>query len=280
MDESAVLRACGRYRLERDSRRVVGELGAVSGPRAGASVDFHDHRAYYPGDDPRRIDWARYGKSEQLSVRVYRQEVHPSIDIVLDVSRSMAIPDGRKSELSRELAAFAWHSGRLQGSAARLYLAGDTLVRSEQPALARQDATACALFSDAAGCSRALRSGTLQIVISDCLGPHEPRAALRELCAGAGQVVVLMTLGPWEADPDPSALGAAMLTERESGRELPTRIDPGTLQRYRERLARLRQDLRQGCEALGVRLLPLICDADLLDVLRRDLLPAGLVRPA
>lgn len=277
MDERDVLAACGRYRLEREPPRARGELGGSVGLRVGSSVDYLDQRHYQPGDDPRRIDWARYARSDQLSVRLYREEVHPWVDVLLDGSRSMAIGDGRKLELSQELAAFVWHSARLQGSAARLYVAGETLVPCEQPARVVQDGRVCALFADPHACARRLRAGALRILISDCLTQLPPRAALAELARGASALWVLMTLGPFEAEPRPA--GALSLIEAESEQELSLELDAAAIQRYRARLSRLRGELRHACEGLGAQLLEVVCDASLADVLRRDLLRAGLVRP-
>jgi uncharacterized protein (DUF58 family) len=277
MNERAALDACRAYRLERSLRRAAGALGSDTGQHAGSSVEFHDYRAYQPGDDPRRIDWAVYGRSEELTVRLYREEIHPRVDIVLDVSRSMALPDGEKPELARELAAFAWHSARLQGSAVRLHAVGDEPVTCEDPARLELGAASCALFHDAASCARRLRSGGLRLVISDFMTDRPVHSVVRELAAGAAQLVVLVTLGPWEANPELD--GAFALEDAETRHDASIQVGERTLARYRERLARLHQDLQRSCRALSARLAIVVCDAPLVQVLRRDLLPAGVVSP-
>ena len=40
--------------------------GLHKAPYFGASVDFAEHRGYVPGDDIRRMDWARLGKNGPL----------------------------------------------------------------------------------------------------------------------------------------------------------------------------------------------------------------------
>ncbi|HMI93547.1 MAG TPA: DUF58 domain-containing protein [Polyangiales bacterium] len=278
MDERAVLQALRSYRLERRLRRAQGALGAELGNRAGSSLEFHDYRAYQPGDDPRRIDWAVYGRSEELTVRLFREEIHPRLDIVLDGSRSMALADGRKPALALELCAFAWHSARLQGSAVRVHVAGERLHSSEQPPSAAPRDGRSLLFDAPGSCARALRGGGLRIVISDFMTESSVHAAIRELSAGAAQLVVLRTLGPWEASPD--IAGALELLDVETGDQLAAQLAAQSVARYRSRLARLSESLRASCRATGARFADVICDVPLLDALRRDLLPAGVVAPS
>src|SRR6185436_8804466 len=58
-----------------------------------------------PGDDPRRVDWAAFGRSGQLTLRQYREEVSPAVDLVIDVSRSMRADDAKRDR-ALELALF------------------------------------------------------------------------------------------------------------------------------------------------------------------------------
>lgn len=277
MNERDVLDACRAFRIERSLRRATGTLGSEAGHHAGSSVEFHDYRAYHPGDDPRRIDWAVYGRSEELTVRLYREEIHPRVDIVLDASRSMALADGRKPELARELAAFAWHSARLQGSATRIHLIGDAPVTCDDPARIELNAPRCALMHDAASCTRGLRRGGLRIAISDFMTDQPVHGVIRELASGAAQLVVLVAIGPWEANP--ALDGAFALQDIETRQDAAMQVGTRTLARYRERLARLHQDLQRSCRAVSARFAIVVCDGSLREVLRRDLLPVGVVTP-
>src|SRR5687768_10051569 len=84
-----------------------GRAGERLGAGTGASLEFQDYRTYEPGDDLRHVDWAAYARSELLTVRLYREEVAPRIDLAIDVSRSMAITEAKQrafSELSALLA--------------------------------------------------------------------------------------------------------------------------------------------------------------------------------
>jgi uncharacterized protein (DUF58 family) len=61
-----------RYALSLPRRTPAGGAGAVSGQRAGSSLEFCDYRDYQPGDDLRHVDWSAYARSDQLSVKLYR----------------------------------------------------------------------------------------------------------------------------------------------------------------------------------------------------------------
>ena len=73
-----------------------GGVGRHRARHTGHGVDFFDHRAYVPGDDPRRLDWRAIGRRDRLVVR--RTEAERSIVLVLliDASGGMAYggPEG------------------------------------------------------------------------------------------------------------------------------------------------------------------------------------------
>ena len=79
-------------------RRMQGTLtGRHSSPDKGVSVEFAEHRPYAPGDDPRHIDWAAYARSGAYSMKLFREEVSPRVDLVLDVSESMFLNSEKQS---------------------------------------------------------------------------------------------------------------------------------------------------------------------------------------
>ncbi len=73
--------------------------------RQGAGLEFADHRRYSPGDDFRNIDWNVYARLGKLLLRVYEEEEDLWVYVLVDASRSMAVPDGRKLDHARRLAA-------------------------------------------------------------------------------------------------------------------------------------------------------------------------------
>src|SRR5207248_6965504 len=98
-------RAGLRYALGLPRQAPVGVAGTSLAQRAGSSLEFKDYREYQPGDDLRHIDWNAYGRTDQLFVKLYREEVTPHADVILDCSRSMALEGTAKPGAALGLAA-------------------------------------------------------------------------------------------------------------------------------------------------------------------------------
>jgi len=82
-------RAGMRYALSVPHNAPFGTTGSQMANRPGSSLEFMDHREYQPGDDLRRIDWSAFARSDRLTVKLYREEVCPHLDVLIDGSRSM-----------------------------------------------------------------------------------------------------------------------------------------------------------------------------------------------
>ena len=94
-----------RYALALPQATLAGQRGEKLGRHAGSSVDFQDYRDYQPGDDLRHIDWNAYARTDQLTVKLFREEVQPHLDLILDTSSSMALTDSPKAQALHQLAA-------------------------------------------------------------------------------------------------------------------------------------------------------------------------------
>ena len=92
-----------RYALSLPRIAPTGLTGAQLGHRPGSSLEFMDHRDYQPGDDLRRIDWSAYARTDRLTVKLYREEVSPHLDIMLDGSRSMNLESTAKLQATLEI---------------------------------------------------------------------------------------------------------------------------------------------------------------------------------
>src|SRR5919108_713868 len=78
--------------LELLARTVVDGFinGLHRAPYLGLSLDFAEHRAYYPGDDIRRIDWRVFARTDRFYVKEFEADTNSNFTVVLDVSRSMS----------------------------------------------------------------------------------------------------------------------------------------------------------------------------------------------
>lgn len=90
-------------RLSLRTRRDLGSGGFGMHPsrNKGAGLEFAQYRAYEPGDEPRRIDWKLFARSDKFFVREAEQESPVSVWILIDTSASMGQADRARPDWSR-----------------------------------------------------------------------------------------------------------------------------------------------------------------------------------
>src|SRR5262245_43080494 len=64
--------------------------GVHKSPYKGFSVEFAEHRQYYPGDEIRHIDWRAVAKTDRYYVKEYEEETNLKAHLLVDASGSMA----------------------------------------------------------------------------------------------------------------------------------------------------------------------------------------------
>jgi uncharacterized protein (DUF58 family) len=208
--------------LQLSARRVVeGQtLGQHRSPVRGASIEFRQHRAYVPGDEPRRLDWRVLARTDRPYVREYDEETNLRCAIMLDRSGSMAY---RGSRATPRLTKFDY-AGKVVASLAYLMLAQGESVgvasfdrrvetwlppHGGTPQLARVidvlERTSPAGESDPpramAEIAERLERRSLVIVVSDLFAPAAAvKAALARLRYARHEVIALRVLDPDEID--------------------------------------------------------------------------------
>ena len=86
----------------------AGPLGLNASRRRGPGLEFSQHRSYEPGDEPRRIDWKLFARSDRYFVRESESEAALSVWMVLDGSASIGELDSQgnsKWQCAQQLAA-------------------------------------------------------------------------------------------------------------------------------------------------------------------------------
>src|SRR5881392_4346415 len=78
--------------LQVSARSVVegNTVGQHRSPVKGASIEFRQHRFYAPGDEPRRLDWRVFARTERPYIKEYDEETNLRCVLLLDRSGSMA----------------------------------------------------------------------------------------------------------------------------------------------------------------------------------------------
>lgn len=82
-------------------------IGQHKSPFKGSSVEFVEHRQYYPGDEIRHIDWRAFGKTGHYYVKEFEEETNLRAYLLVDCSGSMAYcgKSVSKFHYARQLAA-------------------------------------------------------------------------------------------------------------------------------------------------------------------------------
>lgn len=277
-----VQRALATYQLGLPHMPVAGRTGELLGRGAGSSLEFQEYREYLPGDDIRHVDWSAYARTDALMVRLYREEISPRLEILLDASRSMTTGDGQKERLARQLVSlFARLAGFAGGRPAIIPLNDERPLRplglESLEGLAALPFSGVGTLPDLLAESLVpLKPQSVRIVISDFLFPHDPDPLLRRLAAGAGALWVIQLLGAWEADP--GELGGRRMIDIEAGGQVDLLVNKKAINAYKQRLARLQEGLTRGCRRVHARYVVLIAERGLAAVCRDELCSAEMLR--
>jgi len=281
IDLAPCLALAPRYRLGLPAHPFRGLSGDFLSRGVGSSVEFQDFRAYVPGDDPRHIDWAAVARTDRLIVRLHRAEVRLSVEIILDASRSMAVEGGEKGRLAVQGAFLLSLLARRAAARVTVWAAGDGTVPLREDLEARLAEVG---FEGRAPLAEILlrnpprlEPGSLRIVLSDFLFPHDPLRLQAAVGHGAGGGAMVQILSPSERDPRPS--GHVRLLDVETGEERQMVISGETARRYRERLGALQEGLAASCRAAHVPFALLPAESPIEEACRGPLLRAGVVEP-
>ncbi|MBL8695965.1 MAG: DUF58 domain-containing protein [Planctomycetes bacterium] len=265
------------YRLALPERVGHGLAGERLGRASGTSLEFQDRRPYVIGDDVRHIDWRAMARTDQMLVRVFREEIQPRVEILLDASASMAVDPG-KIQIAVDLCAMLSDLALQEGFACRILRLGDRIEEIEKAAFDRlgTDADGRRPLEDALdAASPLLRPGSMRFVVSDFLSPHDPTKLMRKCASAAGSIALLQILASDDAAPP---VGSALrLTDAESGAVLDLVLDEGAVRSYLQRLERLQSGLAaEALRAAGI-FVSIESPTPLAEICRSRLLPAGVL---
>lgn len=271
------------FTLPLRDRNWRGKTGEHAGTGSGSSLDFQDHRVYLPGDDPRHINWQAYARSGQYSLKLYREEVRPVVEILFDISGSM-FADQPKAIRSLELLFFAIASAEFSAAMVSLFLLKDRRWKliprptySGQAWLAEigtDQVTESSLPPNVA--EAPLKPRSLRVLVSDLLYPAEPDSLLRALTREGGKGLVLAPFA--ETEEDPPWRGNCEFADTESRILHHRRVDSSLLLRYRtayrDHFARWKAASRRYQVPLG----RIPSTGSFEESLRSEALPSGVIQ--
>lgn len=157
----------------------------------GDGYEFVELRAYVPGDDVRRIDWAATARAGDLQTRVVLEDVALTLAVLVDDTPSMHVGRARPLLAAAEEAAAAWFGAARSGD--RLMRIGNDFAG---PAHARPNTTfelAGALETARA----ALARGTALLAIGDWYELDAHHDDLLETLSAWCDCTALIARDPW-----------------------------------------------------------------------------------
>ncbi|GAA0715795.1 hypothetical protein GCM10009105_21500 [Dokdonella soli] len=264
-------------------------LGQHASRSRGAGLEFAQYRAYEPGDEPRRIDWKLYARSDRYFVREAERDSPLTVWLILDATASMhqsdvARKDFSKLDAAKALAACVIELAVRQGDRfGVIALGGDAPLALPASAGARQR-DRCLLelarlrcaggWPDAASLRplwERIAANALVLFFSDFF--DEAAVALAErLAAARREVLTVQLLGADERDFP--FTGGHRFLDPES--KVERRVDASAARKdFLERFAGARAELARRLAVRGIRHTEHVLDEPLDAPLRR-LFGAGL----
>ncbi|MBL8300991.1 MAG: DUF58 domain-containing protein [Rhodanobacteraceae bacterium] len=243
-------------------------LGQHSSRSRGVGLEFAQYRAYAPGDEPRRVDWKLYARSDRYFVRESERDSPLALWVLVDTSASMAQCDAAQPSFSRldaarTLAACAIELALRQGDHFGIAaLSTQTLAPVAIGSGPRQrDRCVQALQSwHAAGCWpeqaallplwERIAPASLVLLLSDVF--DETAVALAERLAAARREVAVIQLLTAEERDFPFQ-DNRLFIDVENGQELLSDA-PAARTAYLQAFAQAQQALHSRLSASGIRL--------------------------
>jgi len=237
--------------------------GVHKSPYKGFSVEFAEHRQYFPGDEIRHVDWRAYGKTDRYYIKEYEEETNLRAYLLVDASGSMAYRGKHASKFQfaqyvaaslaylmlhqRDAVGLVTHDTRLRQmiqprANAKHLLRLINMLEQTQPG---GETSLAPIWHDLVG--RMKRRGLI-VVLSDCFDKIGPLLrALRHFRHRRHEVLLFHVLAPEELEFPFSRMTQFRNLERDGHRIL---VDPGQLRKeYRQHFdafcTQLREQTRQ-----------------------------------
>ena len=250
-------------------------IGQHKSPFKGSSVEFVEHRQYYPGDEIKHIDWRAFGKTGNYYVKEYEEETNLRSYLLVDCSGSMAYQGATISKFNyaRQLAAALAYLLLSQRDACGLMTFDTKIADRWEPSTNRQSFQQIVSLLEGRRPGRetqlsevfplilpTLKRRSLIFLISDCFDRLEPlAAALRLFRAARHEVVLFQVVAPEEEDFTFKQPTQFRNLERAGHNIL---ADPYRLRKqYLDKYNRFCTDLARECGNAGVEYLKLRTDS-------------------
>jgi len=207
-------------------------LGIHASKRSGSGTEFEQYRHYEPGDDPRRIDWKLFARTDKHLVRESATESNLQIRFLLDLSGSMNYNEKGVSRLeyAKVLLASLAYLGYRQNDQMSLYTLQNGALQALVPAgkqafqrilfaLQKAEATGQWLPNHMRFPEFQQKQKELLVMVSDLLQVNnEWFDLIKTVASSRREIVIFQLLGDQETDFNLS--GFYRFKDLETGREV------------------------------------------------------------
>lgn len=269
----------GRFSINTSARFASSTSGRNYGKKAGSSLEYLDHREYMPGDDVRHIDWSALARTDKLCIKLFREEIAPHIDVIIDGSMSMAAES--KACAAWAIAEFFRGAALNSGYSTSFWLIKDKPFKYSSQNLELLDCADSEIdFSGNFGESFVafpprFSGNGIRILISDLFFSMEPAHLLRILGDKAAIYAVIQLADSADASPD--FTGNVRLVDSETGEYIELVADTPVINNYRRSFLRHQENWRRSCVGSGASFCSLIGVHENFDLILQMLIKAGLL---
>ena len=246
-------------------------IGQHKSPFKGSSVEFVEHRQYYPGDEIRHVDWRAYGKTGHYYVKEYEEETNLRAYLLVDCSGSMAFRGNTisKFDYARQLAAALAYLLLAQRDGCGLITFDTTVKDRWEPSTnretfgqivrllqSRRPGQEGGLGNVVAQILPSLKRRCLVFLFTDCFDDlNSFAAALKQLRMARHEVILFQITAP-EEEEFPYTQPTQFRNLEKAGQEI--LADPHRLRKlYLSRFMAFREGLIKQCGSAGIDFLSL-----------------------
>lgn len=244
-----------RYYLNLSSRFQGNSGGTKFGHNTGNSLEYLDHRQYQPGDDIRHIDWNAMARSDKVTVKLYREEITPHLDLLIDLSSSMGLENSSKGEALWEMTSLLKTASMNGSYTTSSWILKDRCQKVLPPNLPiTKWPNSNFDFKGNSGESLVsfppkLKPKGVRILISDLFWDEEPTRILQTLSEQASTLIIIHLLSRKDIEPDIE--GNVRLLDSETGETIEFMASKKIINEYKASLERHIDYWKSCCNKFG-----------------------------
>jgi uncharacterized protein (DUF58 family) len=264
MQHSIDFQLLERLTLHTPTRLASRFAGNRPGTTQGHSLEFADHRPYYPGDDVHAIDWTVSARLGKRMVRLFHAEAQLDVHILLDTSNSMHYGSPDKLTYAKHMVTALGYVATRNLDRVSLTTFTTAIQRCTPlqggPHAFRQllDKLAPLEATGVSNLHQAFREyaayvtpRTLVVIVSDFFAASGYREGLQSLLAKKCRLMALQVLADEELAPQLHE--NTLLRDLEEHSRPPVALTAEALQRYRQHLASWIASFEAFCKRQGVQ---------------------------